>query len=106
MYEPSKYARLFDEDCYNWQNNREMNKFYMEAMQTYANDLLKYRGYVFLRDIYEKIGFKVSKDSITAGWHMSDTDHVSMQIILSDDVNDSSIIVEFRDVNEDITVYF
>lgn len=106
MYEFTKYARVFDADCPAWENNRQMNMVYMHCMENYFNDLLKYRGYVFLRDIYEKLGFSVSKDSITAGYHKCDTDHVCMRSIMSSDWHDPDMIVDFENVNEDITQYF
>ena len=105
-YEPTKYARLFDETCPAWENDQELNKMYMERMQDYVDAVLKHRGYIFLRDIYEKLGLWVSKDSITAGYHKTDTEHVGMKIILSDEKEQAHVIVDFENVNEDITKYF
>ena len=48
----SNYARVFDSNCISWTDNREWNLLYLKTAQTYFNDVLKTKQYVFLRDIY------------------------------------------------------
>ena len=37
-------------------------------IQNHFNEVLKCRGYVFLRDIYEELGFPITQESIVCGW--------------------------------------
>ena len=57
----SQYARVFDGDCVNWTEDRNFNIMFLKRQQTYCNDLLKRRGYLFLRDVYEMIGIPITK---------------------------------------------
>lgn len=104
----SIYARLFDKDCATWERDREFNKFYVRAMEEHFNDILKYRGYVFLRDVYERFGWPVTLDSIKCGWRY-DTDAgyrpIKFTIFVSEDPSDPNLIIDFN-VDGDITKYF
>lgn len=68
MYALSKYARVFDSRCVAWDKDREFNVMYLQATQNYYNDVLKKRGHVFLRDIYEYLCIPVTSASLRAGW--------------------------------------
>ena len=50
----SMYSQVFDSSNPNWDQDREFNLIYLKSQQNYFNDLLKCRGYVFLRDIHRK----------------------------------------------------
>lgn len=104
----SKYARAFDRYCQAWFDNRVVNKVFVRAEEAYFNDILKYRGYVFLRDIYERFGWPVTKDSINCGWRYdSDVGHhpIEFTIFESEDKEDPDLIIDFN-VEGDITNYF
>ena len=63
------YVRCFNPSCKGyWTDNRDYNLLYLKHYQTYFNELLKVRGYVFLRDIYEALGFPITKESVVVGW--------------------------------------
>ena len=64
----SMYAQVFDSSNPNWDKDREFNLTYLKAQQNYFNDLLKHRGYVFLRDVQECLGLKVTRLSLFVGW--------------------------------------
>lgn len=66
--ERSKYSVVFDNRSNKWNNDRQANQYFLRYMQNYFNDVLKVRGYVFLRDIYETLGFPLTKESIVVGW--------------------------------------
>jgi len=65
----SVYGRKFDKNCKTWTDDAVFNKEYLRGVQVFYNTLLKARGYVFLRDIYEELGFEISKASIVVGWY-------------------------------------
>ena len=64
----SKYGRVFNSSCYAWEKNRKFNLLFLKAEQNYFNDVLRNRGFVFLRDIYELLGFPITKESVIVGW--------------------------------------
>ena len=69
--EPSKYSaytRCFDETCPNWQKNAEHNYFFLMQQQNWANDRLKRKGYLYLNEVYEALGFQQTKAGQVVGW--------------------------------------
>ena len=68
LYSVSPYARWFNEKCEAWTKNLESNKFYLLNRQTYANEMLKARGYLFLNDIYGILGIPRTKAGQVVGW--------------------------------------
>jgi hypothetical protein len=66
--EYSDYARFFDEGNPNWDKNPEYNLTFLNAQQSYANDLLRARGYLFLNEVYKMIGMEPSVAGQVVGW--------------------------------------
>lgn len=64
----SPYARVFNEDSKFWERNSEYNLALLISEQDYANQLLKARGYLFLNDVYDRLGFPRTKAGQTVGW--------------------------------------
>lgn len=64
----SQYAKLFDDSSVFWVNNMEQNEYYIKMIQSHLNDILRLRGYLFLRDVYEKLGIPITKESCLVGW--------------------------------------
>lgn len=64
----SDYARIFDETNPAWEKDSEFNLYFLKAQQGYANDLLKSRGYLFLNEVYEMLGFPITKAGQVVGW--------------------------------------
>lgn len=69
----SIYAREYNQNMPSWTEDGKLNLAYLRMTQSYFNELLMARGYVFLRDIYEKLGIPVSKESIVVGWYYDRT---------------------------------
>ena len=65
----SPYARCFDKfsELYNTED-REKNLFFLLQQQNYANEKLKSRGYLSLNEVYEMLGFQVTKAGSAVGW--------------------------------------
>lgn len=64
----SRYARKFDENSTRWTKDKMFNKAYLLVIEDQCNEVLKERGYLFLRDVYEKLGIPLTKESIVCGW--------------------------------------
>lgn len=62
------YARFYDKECLNYEDNMDYNLMYLRSQQQYANDRLKADGFLFLSDVYEALGIKRTKMSQTVGW--------------------------------------
>lgn len=66
--EHSPYARFYDDGCEGWQKDSEYNLMFLRAEQNYANDRLKARGYLFLNEVYERLGIPTTKAGQMVGW--------------------------------------
>lgn len=64
----SDYAKFFDPSSPAWEKNAEYNLMYLRAEQNYANDRLKVRGYLFLNEVYERLGIPHTKAGQIVGW--------------------------------------
>ena len=67
-YQPSMYARFFDESSPSWVNDAEYNLMFLRQQELYANDLLKKRGHLFLNEVYDMLGISRTKAGAVVGW--------------------------------------
>lgn len=64
----SEYARFFDDGCTGWTKDADFNLMFLKRQQSYANDLLKSQGYLFLNDVYQMLGIPKTKAGQVVGW--------------------------------------
>lgn len=64
----SEFSKIFDKLNPNWENTPEYNMLFLKAQQSYANDLLIAKGYLFLNDVYEMLGFPRTIAGQSVGW--------------------------------------
>lgn len=69
---PSIYARFFDELSNSWDRDPQVNRFFLDAQQQYANNLLHSRGHIFLNEVYDMIGVPRSKEGAVVGWLLTE----------------------------------
>lgn len=63
------YARIFDEvSSKEWDSDYEYNLHNLILRQKYADDMLKSRGYLFLNEVYQMLGFPVTPSGQDVGW--------------------------------------
>jgi hypothetical protein len=65
----SPFARVFDETCPMWERDWEHNRFFLDMQQKAANDILHRRGYLFLNEVYEMLGFDKTPQGHVVGWY-------------------------------------
>ena len=63
------YARIFDELNDNWEKDAELNLFFINGQLNYWNHILQTKGYVFLNEVYEALGFNPTKAGQHVGWY-------------------------------------
>ena len=64
----SDYARFFDSECPNWSKDAELNLAFLKHSERYASEVLKNKGYLFLNDVYDILGFSRSQAGQVVGW--------------------------------------
>lgn len=62
------YSRCFDETCPNWVKSAQANRAFLEGQQKYANDKLRAKGFLFLNEVYESLGFDATDFGQVVGW--------------------------------------
>lgn len=70
----SDFARIFDDGNIGWEKDAEHNLAFLKMQQNYANDILKTRGYLFLNEVYEMLGFNKTKAGQVVGWIFDESD--------------------------------
>ncbi len=53
----SPYAVLFDETAHSWHRDPVINKMFLQGVQNDANRLLKRRGFLYLSEVYDMLGY-------------------------------------------------
>ena len=61
-------SKIWYEGNPGWTKDPEFNLMYLKKQQAYANDLLKSRGYLFLNEVYEILGFPRTAAGQQIGW--------------------------------------
>ncbi len=51
-----KETFIFDSRSCNWTNDSECNMAFIKAVETYLNNLIHVRGYLYLNQIFEALG--------------------------------------------------
>ena len=62
------YTRFFDENNRLWMKGNVMNRFTLNNQRKCIYDLLVTRGYLFLNEAYDTLGFSRTKNGQLVGW--------------------------------------
>lgn len=62
------YVRLFDKNATGWCWDEVRNRYFLVLQQSYANDLLKARGHLFLNDVFDLLGVPRTRYGQIIGW--------------------------------------
>lgn len=65
----SPYAKLFAKDTtFEWTPQADYNLHYLRSQQSWHNDQLQAKGYVFLNDVYKSLGLEPTPAGQAVGW--------------------------------------
>jgi len=65
---PSPYARYFDASSVYWDKDPAVNLALVRETEDSLNKILKYRGQIFLNEVYRKLGFLETRAGQAVGW--------------------------------------
>lgn len=72
----SQYARVFDEvGSTQWTPSADHNRAFLLMEQNYFNERIRTRGYIFLNEVYERLGFRPTKAGSVVGWVYQNADY-------------------------------
>jgi hypothetical protein len=101
------YSIKFDEMSCHWSTDQNYNLYYLISLERHFNDCLSSRGYVFLSEVYGKLDIPLSKRMLLAGWVYTGIRNIIPQINFKlFPQQDGSIIVDFGNVEDDISYHF
>ena len=109
MINNKKYTCEFNRNASLWENDERYNWMALKSVELKFNDLLKRRGYVFLRDIYEAFNYPITKESIYVGWLYdlgNPKAHNHIDFTVNKDVSSEEKIVLIFEVDGDISNCF
>ena len=95
----SKYRVVFDSYSYGLTQSKRDNLIFLKHQESYFNELLRKRGYLFLRDVYEGLGLPITKDSCLVGWIYDEKKNPIGDNFVKFDIyemNSSNYIVDFN----------
>lgn len=109
--EVSIYSKFFDESSRYWEKDSNHNYHFLKCEQSYANDLLRARGHLFLNEVYDMLGLKRTPEGAVVGWVMDDARSNFVDFGLYDDKESVRLFVNgyertvLLDFNVDGVIY-
>ena len=103
----SIYEKTFDSSNVNWDSNFgiEWAREFIRAAERYFNCLLHLRGYVYLNEVYEFLGFDKDDDFESIRWDLNNPDGDGyIQLGLIPDNVDRNADAIYLDFNVDGTI--
>lgn len=75
---------LFNTDTSrNAEKDKVINEFFVKTMERYFNEVLTHRGYVYLNEIYEALGFSWSPSKKNTCYIYEKDNHIDFGIIIT-----------------------
>lgn len=84
-----EYGKVFDKSNVCWLENMKLNRYYLTARESQANDMLKARGHLFLNEVYDLLNFPRTKMGCIVGWLYKPGAHVNFSIPNLEEIKDS-----------------
>jgi hypothetical protein len=64
----SGYSKIFDETNVHWKDSAVYNRMFLDSVEREANDKLRIRGFLFLNEVYDALGFDHTAAGQIVGW--------------------------------------
>lgn len=64
----SEYARIFDESNPHFKKQPVYNQVFLDSCEREANDKLRIKGYLYLNEVYEMLGYEPTEAGQIVGW--------------------------------------
>lgn len=64
----SDSARMFGPGNPYWDDNRDFDIMLLKGQENYFNDIFHEKGYLFLNEVYEALGFEATQEGCILGW--------------------------------------
>lgn len=99
----SDYARIWEAGASTMfdEGSREYNMLFLKQTQENANRILKKKGYLFLNEVYEMLGFPPTEAGQRVGWIYDKRHKVTDKDYINDNFVDFGITTVNRPGNED-----
>lgn len=65
---PSPYAKYFDECSDAYENDHEINLYFLRAKEAWANNVFHAQGYLTINDVYKELGLPLTRSGYEIGW--------------------------------------
>lgn len=91
-----EYTRIFDSNNKYWDSDNDYIRRFLDSEESRANNLLRMNGYVFLNEIFDRLGFEKTKVGQVVGWEYApDKDcYIDFGIYLIE--NDHKAVLKFN----------
>ena len=63
-----RVVKSFSCDHQLWMNNKEHNKRVVDCILNYCYEMFRFKGYLFLNEVYKELGIPLTRQGQTAGW--------------------------------------
>lgn len=110
--DPDGYRTFFfDELSPSYTKDRDYNLMWLKSQQAFMNDKLRAKGYVFLNEVQEMLGYPPSKDGQMAGWIWDPYDTTKQDVIdfgiiqtgrQGEDSVEPAILLSFEGIRDNI----
>lgn len=97
----SEYGRIWEDSNFNDETSRDYNLFFLKQCQSNANRILKKKGYLFLNEVYEMLGFPPTEAGQRVGWIRDPKHHITDKDYVGDNEVDFGITTVNRPVYEE-----
>ena len=68
MNNKKSLVRIFNSEGYLWEKDREYNHYVVNSCLDYCREQLKGIGFLFLNDVYKKLGLRLTREGQMLGW--------------------------------------
>lgn len=85
---------IFDNTSPSWRNELEYNLVFLSSQQSFANELLKRRGHIFLNEIYDMLGMQRSSAGAITGWLLDEDNKTFVDFGLKE--SDGHLLLDFN----------